>query len=142
VDYIIIVEVVDCFQDLFDRLRGILFRKLAIFADSIKELSACGQFSYDIVFVLLILVVSIFVLGQVTLTLDSNQSWNLTIWGCFILWSISNSSYTIRSLPLTFFLSMILMATLPSSQSASRTIPYVPAPRVLPNLYLPLKVWC
>ena len=37
--------------------------------------------------------------------------------------SISNSSYTICSLPRTFFFKMILTATLPSGQSASLTIP-------------------
>jgi hypothetical protein len=41
-------------------------------------------------------------------------------------------------LPLTFFLRMILTAHLPSGPSASRTIPYVPAPSVRPKWYLDL----
>jgi hypothetical protein len=35
---------------------------------------------------------------------------------------------------------MILTATLPSGQSASRTIPYVPAPSVFPKRYRDLQV--
>jgi hypothetical protein len=35
---------------------------------------------------------------------------------------------------------MILTATLPSGQSASRTIPYVPAPSVFPKRYRDLRV--
>lgn len=72
-------------------------------------------------------------------TLDSNQSTNLTIWGCFSRCSICSSSYTIFSFPLTFFLRMILTATLPVGPSASRTTPYVPAPRVRPNRYRDLR---
>jgi len=79
-------------------------------------------------------------------TLDSNQSWKRTMCGCFNRCSICSSSYTICSLPLTFFFRMILTATLPAGQSASRTTPYVPAPKVRPNLYCDLDTsissWC
>src|ERR1700759_4936374 len=49
------------------------------------------------------------------------------------------SSLTICSFPLTLFFMMILMATLPFGPSASRTMPYVPAPRVRPKWYLDLE---
>ena len=38
-DDIVVVQVVDCIQDLFDRLRGILFCKLAKLAYPVKEFS-------------------------------------------------------------------------------------------------------
>jgi len=61
--------------------------------------------------------------------------------GCFMRCNISSSSYTICSLPFTFFFRMILTATLPSGQSASRTMPYVPAPSVFPKRYRDLRLW-
>ncbi len=60
--------------------------------------------------------------------------------GCFILCNSTISSYTIFSLPFTFFLSMILIANLCPAHSASRTIPYVPAPNVRPNRYWALEI--
>lgn len=64
---------------------------------------------------------------------------NLTMLGCFSRCSIPSSSRTICSFPFTFFFKMILTATLPVGPSASRTIPYVPAPKVLPNEYFDLQ---
>lgn len=63
---------------------------------------------------------------------------NLTMCGCLKCCNICSSSYTIRSFPLTFFFKMILIATFPAGESASLTMPYVPAPKVLPNLYFDL----
>lgn len=59
--------------------------------------------------------------------------------GCFILCNRTISSYTIFSLPLTFFLRMILIANRSPAHSASRTIPYVPAPSVRPKRYCALE---
>ncbi len=51
-DDIIVVEVVDSLKDLSNCLRGILLRKLAIFADTVEEFSPGGQLGNDIVFIL------------------------------------------------------------------------------------------
>lgn len=134
VHHIVVVQIVDGVEDLANGLGGILLRELPLLADTIKQLSARSQLRDDVVLVLS----PVSLVGQSTrqcasLTLDSNQSWNLTMCGCFRRCSISSSSYTICSLPRTFFLRIILTATFPSGQSASRTMPYVPAPSVLPK---------
>jgi len=52
VDDIVLVEVVDRTENLFDGLGGILFGELALLANAIEQLSARGQFCHDVVFVL------------------------------------------------------------------------------------------
>lgn len=140
-DDIVPMKVVDCLEHLLDGLRRILFGKTSLIADTVEQLSTSSQLRDNIVFVLSKVSagrrLEMWCLSK--LTLDSNQSTNLTIWGCFSRCSISNSSSTIRSLPLTFFFRMILMATCPVGPSASRTMPYVPAPSVLPNRYRDLQ---
>ena len=142
-NHVVVVKVVDGFENLLDRLGSISLCKFAVFADPVKQLSPSGQLGHYVVFVLydvkheqsafIDIIASEIEFGSITL--DSNQSWNRTMLGCFILCSRTISSYTIFSLPLTFFLRMILIAYLSPPHSASRTIPYVPAPNVLPNRY-------
>ena len=50
--HVVIVKVVDSLEDLSDCLRWIFFRKLAKFADPIKEFSTGSQLRDNIVFVL------------------------------------------------------------------------------------------
>lgn len=49
---IIVVQVIDSFENLSDRLRGVFFGKLAIFTNPIKELSTSSELSNNVVFVL------------------------------------------------------------------------------------------
>lgn len=90
-DNIIVVEVVNGLEDLPDRLNGIFLRKLAVFADSVEQFATSGQLSDNIILVLMS------PLGcnsywWVFRTFDSNQSWNRTMCGCFILCNSSISS--------------------------------------------------
>ena len=136
---IVVMQVVYRFEHLFDCSGGVFLCEFPIFADAIEKLPASCELSDNIV---LILQNSVKLCRQRVCsqwpTFDSNQSWNLTMFLCFIRCSNTISSYTIFSLPLTFFLRMILIAYRSPLHSASRTIPYVPAPRVLPNLYCAL----
>lgn len=91
-NHIVVVKVVDGLEDLSDCLGRILFRELAIFANPIKEFSTGGQLCYNIVFVLRSPHQRWTMLHSIRHTLDSNQSWNRTIWGCFILCSRTISS--------------------------------------------------
>lgn len=50
---VVLVKVVYGAEDLLDCLRGILFRELALFTNSIEELAALSQLCNDVVFVLL-----------------------------------------------------------------------------------------
>jgi hypothetical protein len=52
VNDVVLVEVVDCIEHLSDRLGGVLFCELALFANAIEELSASRQLGHDIVLVL------------------------------------------------------------------------------------------
>lgn len=83
---VVLVQIVDGLKDLFDGLRRILFRELSLLANTVEKLSASSQFGYDVVLVLQGIVrVECPVLtqrGAGLLTRDSNQSTNLTIWGC------------------------------------------------------------
>jgi hypothetical protein len=138
VNHVIIVQIIDRLKHLSNSLRCIFFSESSLLADTIKKFSSSGQLRDNVIFVLVSINNIPLLIGTAHLTRDSNQSTNLTICGCFIRCSISSSSYTICSLPFTFFLSIILIATFPVGPSASLTIPYVPAPRVLPNRYLDL----
>lgn len=89
---IVVMKIVDSLEDLSNCLRRILFRELAIFADAIKEFSSSSQLRNDVVFVLQSPYQHRTTLGTIRHTLDSNQSWNQTIWGCFILCSKTISS--------------------------------------------------
>jgi hypothetical protein len=42
VDYVVVVEVVDCLENLSNGLRGIFLGELAILADSIEQFAAGG----------------------------------------------------------------------------------------------------
>ena len=138
-NHVVVMEIVDGFEDLFDCLGSIFLSELAVFANSIEELAPCCQLGDDIIFVLQNVKTSVLpCFPQVwtfSLTLDSNQSWKRTMLGCFILCNKTISSYTIFSFPFTFFFRMILMAYLSPPHSASLTMPYVPAPSVRPNRY-------
>lgn len=81
-DDVVVVQVADGFQDLPDDLGSILFGKLAVFADAVKELAAGSQLGDNVVLVLW--------RGQTAVgrrrdetrrkrTLDSKQSWNATM---------------------------------------------------------------
>ena len=52
VDDVVVVQVTDGFQDLPDDLGSILFGKLAVFADAVKELAAGSQLGDNVVLVL------------------------------------------------------------------------------------------
>lgn len=84
-DNVSLVKVVHRTQDLFDGLRGILFGKLSILADAIKQFSTGGQLRHNVIFVLWIVSAIAPKKYQCTLsrTLDSNQSWNRTMFGWF-----------------------------------------------------------
>lgn len=89
---IVIVKIVDSLEDLSDGLRRVFFGELAIFANAIKEFSTGSQLRNDVVFVLRSPHQHRTMLPTIGHTLDSNQSWNRTIWGCFILCSKCISS--------------------------------------------------
>src|SRR3569833_235397 len=138
-DDVLGVEIVDGAEHLLDGLRGILLCELALLADPVEQLAARRQLGDDVVLVLqqsclvspagrgahIYIYITEVRQGRsgAQLTLDSNQSTKRTIWARCSFWSMSSSSYTMRSLPLTFFFRMILMATLPVGPSASRTMP-------------------
>lgn len=90
------MKIVDRTKHLFDCLGCILLCEFALLADTIKQLASRRQFRDNVVFVLLEckqVVVQPTSMGPGgVLTLDSNQSTNLTIWGCFKRWSMSSSS--------------------------------------------------
>jgi hypothetical protein len=52
VNDIVVVEVVDSIQDLSNRLGGVLFSKLALLTDSVKQLSTSRQLGHNVVLVL------------------------------------------------------------------------------------------
>ena len=85
---IVIVKVINGFEDLLDRLRSIFLCKLAVFADPIKEFSSRRQLGDYIIFVLdngKYQFCYLSVIASISNTFDSNQSWNRTMLGCFIL---------------------------------------------------------
>ena len=51
-DDIVVVQIVHGFKYLLDCSRGILFRELAVFANSVKELPTDGQLGDNVIFVL------------------------------------------------------------------------------------------
>lgn len=77
-DNVVLVEIVDCFQDLANGLRCIFFRESALFTDSVKQLSSGGQLGDDVVLVLRGEIVSSRPCEDMEWvskpTLDSNQS--------------------------------------------------------------------
>jgi hypothetical protein len=52
VDYIALMKIVYCLKNLPDSFGGILFSKLSLFANSVKQLAACSEFRDDIPFIL------------------------------------------------------------------------------------------
>ena len=86
-DNIVVVEIIHSFKDLPYCLGSVFLRKLSVFAYSVKELSTGSQLRNDIVFVLAKgrLEIKRLIIGLAVYTLDSNQSWNRTMCGCFIL---------------------------------------------------------
>lgn len=50
-DDILAVKIVDGTQDLLDGLRGILLREFSLFADTVEQLSAGGEFHHNVVLV-------------------------------------------------------------------------------------------
>jgi hypothetical protein len=51
-NHVTLVQVVDGVEHLADRLRGILFGELALLADAIEQLAACGQLRDNVPFIL------------------------------------------------------------------------------------------
>lgn len=51
-DNIPLMQIPNRIQDLIDRLRGILFRKLSILANAIKQFSSGREFRHNIIFIL------------------------------------------------------------------------------------------
>ena len=83
VDAVVLVQVVHCIENLTDRLGSVLLGEFALLTNAIEQLSASRQLCHNVVFVLrpdqLVLQ---YAPTLVYLTLDSNQSKNLTMWGC------------------------------------------------------------
>jgi hypothetical protein len=75
-----VVEVVDSIEYLSNRLCSVLFGEFALVADAIEQLAAGRQLCYNVIFVLLCSARAKGSCGA-ALTLDSNQSWNLTMCG-------------------------------------------------------------
>jgi len=91
VDDIVVVEVVDGIEHLPNRLGSVLLCELALVANAVKQLAARCQLGHNVIFVL---PPSARTTGgrSAAPTLDSNQSWNLTMCGWRMRWSISSSS--------------------------------------------------
>ena len=51
-DNIVLVQVIDRFQDLFNGLRTVLFSELALLANSVEQLSTSRELCDDVVLVL------------------------------------------------------------------------------------------
>ena len=51
-NHVIVMKVVDGFEDLLDRLGSILLCKLAVFADPVEKLSPCRQLGDYVILVL------------------------------------------------------------------------------------------
>ena len=51
-NHVIVMKVVDGFEDLLDRLGSIFLCKLAVFADPVEKLSPCRQLGDYIILVL------------------------------------------------------------------------------------------
>jgi hypothetical protein len=80
-DHVALMQVVNSIKHLADRLRRILFGKLALLADAIEQLAACGQLGDDVPFILASTSASTRQTWADRATLDSNHSWNLTMCG-------------------------------------------------------------
>lgn len=91
--HVVLVQVVDGIEHLADRLGSVLFRELSLFANAVKELSTRRQLRHNVVLVLdNVSLTTLFLRASRLRTRDSNQSWNLTMCGCFMRCSISSSS--------------------------------------------------
>lgn len=53
-DDVPLVQIIDCIKDLTDRLRCILFGEFSVFTNPVKQLTARGQLSDNVEFVLLL----------------------------------------------------------------------------------------
>lgn len=51
-DNVALVQIVDCIEDLANRLRRILLCELAVFANPVEQLTTSGQLGNDVEFVL------------------------------------------------------------------------------------------
>lgn len=51
-DNVSLVQIVDCIEDLTNGLRRILFCELAVFANSVEQLTTSGQLGDNVEFVL------------------------------------------------------------------------------------------
>lgn len=95
---VLAVKIVHRSKHLFDGLRSVFLREFALLANAVEQLAPGRQLRDDVVFVLSSCKSldgpGVFTTGGRSwiLTLDSNQSTNLTIWGCFKRWSMSSSS--------------------------------------------------
>jgi hypothetical protein len=49
---VVLVEVVDCLEDLSNRLGRVLFGEFSLFADAVEQLSAGRQLCNNVIFVL------------------------------------------------------------------------------------------
>lgn len=80
-DNIVLVQVVDSIEYLSNRLGRVLFSKLSLFANAVEQLSASRQLGHDVVLVLVAVSLENEMCKKTNRmrTLDSNQSWNLTM---------------------------------------------------------------
>ena len=91
-DDIVVVEVIDGIEDLANRFGSVLFSEFSLLADSVEQLSASRQLGHNVVLVLRGSASRRLAAEKGAPTRDSNQSWNLTMCGCFMRCSISSSS--------------------------------------------------
>jgi hypothetical protein len=87
-----LMKVVDRVEHLADCLCSVLLGELALLANAVEQLSSSRQLGHDVVLVLAVVSLGLTPRNPDVRTLDSNQSWNLTMCGCFIFCSISSSS--------------------------------------------------
>jgi hypothetical protein len=80
VDNIVLVEVVDSIEYLSDCLGSVLLSELSLLANAVEQLSTSRQLGHDVVLVLIAVSLKSFARRTDRMrTLDSNQSWNLTM---------------------------------------------------------------
>lgn len=73
-DDIVVVKIVNRFKHLLDCLRGVLFRKFSVLADSVEKLSTSRKLRHDVIFVLFRESSALLDIVCESNTLDSNQS--------------------------------------------------------------------
>jgi hypothetical protein len=79
VDNIVLVEIVDSVEYLANCLGSVLLSELSLFTNAVEQLSTSRQLCHDVVLVLIAVSLKRFPRTGRMRTLDSNQSWNLTM---------------------------------------------------------------